>query len=536
MSTNALVVRGVGTLAAVNFRTGWRVAAAWIVGMVAFMAATAASLVALYDSPQSLLDYANNVGAATRMLNGEIAGLSTLGGVIANEMSIVIAFGIPLMVISLTTRCTRKDEEAGRLELLLAARIGRDAPLVAAVAQTGVAIVLSAVGCAATMIIAGADLSGSWWYGASVVGIGWVFTGIVAVVVQLFEHNRTVWATTMAITVVAFLLRGVGASRQNELVWFSPLGWGDEVHAFGPDPRVGPLVVSVAATVVLLIGAFVLERHRDVGGAIFRAGAAPARASGWRSTRLGLAWYEHRTAIIGWSVGVVVMMGTYGLMTPTVIEAIEDNPAIGVVFGTDADAALDTMLSLVESSFLLLTAVIVAAFAVMAGGTLKSGEDAGRVEIQLASPIGRTRWLATQMLVIAAGVLGIGAVGAFALAATVANSTSDGSWFGEILIGAIAFVPVLVWFVGLTIAMFGLFPNHQVWSWSVFAVAAVVAYLGAALNLPQWMIDVSLFGSFGNNVIGDGPNMIAEVVVSALALVLLAAGFVGFRRRNIPHT
>src|SRR5699024_8876703 len=123
---------GTGLLTRIALRTGWRVAAAWVLGLAALYLITGLSIAALYDTPQDLAAYGTSVGESMIMLTGRVAGLDTLGGVMMNEYSFMVAFGIPVMAIALTARSTRREEESGRSELLLSGRVGRLAPTAAA--------------------------------------------------------------------------------------------------------------------------------------------------------------------------------------------------------------------------------------------------------------------------------------------------------------------------------------------------------------------------------------------------------------------
>ena len=127
---------GVGTSLRVQWRTGWKGTLAWVLGLIAVVVLTTTAITGLYDTPEKLRTYAAaSAGGAMRMLSGEVAGLNTLGGAFVHELGFVIAFAIPLMGIALVGRGTRREEETGRLELLLASRMGRQAPLVAAVSS-----------------------------------------------------------------------------------------------------------------------------------------------------------------------------------------------------------------------------------------------------------------------------------------------------------------------------------------------------------------------------------------------------------------
>jgi ABC-2 type transport system permease protein len=119
----------VTTMVRVHLRTGWLAIVVWIVAVAATMESTVAAIHGLYDTPAKVHTYAAAVkGDALMMLNGKIAGIDSLGGIVANEFGFMASFAIPFMAVSLVSRMTRKNEEQGRMEALLAGRIGRGTP------------------------------------------------------------------------------------------------------------------------------------------------------------------------------------------------------------------------------------------------------------------------------------------------------------------------------------------------------------------------------------------------------------------------
>lgn len=526
--------QGLDTITRVNLRTGGLAIGAWVLGLVTMMAVTTTSLVALYDTPEALRTYSESLGSSMRMMNGKVAGMTTLGGVIANEFAIILAFGIPLMAIALTSR-VRKDEELGRLELLLASRIGRDAPLTSTVLLAGGAVVLTAAGCWLAMIAVDADVAGALRYAAVVAAVGWVFIGVTAALAQVFEHSRTVWGVSLAVLLGLYLVRGVGASSDNALVWLSPFGWADEVRSFGTDARWWPLALHMLAGASLLAVAYAGSRRRDVGGALLQARPGVDRASSSLRSPWGLAWYEHRNATLGWVVAAAVLMGTYGSLTQEVIDAVESNPALGDVLGTDVDAAAEMFLPSILSAFLLMLALLVAAYVVMSVGVLRASEESGRLEVLLTAPRARLAWLLTHVTVIVLGAVVVGAAGAAAMAFSVAAAMSDSAWVGDVLRGAIPYAVPVAAFLALALAVFGTRPSRHTLAWAFFAVAGVIAYLGPGFDLPGWLLDASLFAALGTNVVGEGAETAPMIAVGALAVVLAAVGVMGFARRDVPR-
>jgi ABC-2 type transport system permease protein len=78
--------------------------AAWVVGLGAAMAGTAASINATYGTPEKIQSYADAVtGGALRVINGHVEGIDTLGGVIQDEFGFLASFLVPLLGIAGST-------------------------------------------------------------------------------------------------------------------------------------------------------------------------------------------------------------------------------------------------------------------------------------------------------------------------------------------------------------------------------------------------------------------------------------------------
>lgn len=528
-------VQGLGTMTWIGVRTGWKGLLGWTLGMIGIMAITASSITALYDTPEKLRGYADTItGGAVYMLNGKVAGLDTLGGVLANEFGFVLSFAIPIMAIALTGRATRRDESAGRLELLLASAIGRHAPILAAVVVATVTLLVTGLGCAVAMIAFGAASGPSLLYGIGMACFGVTFVGVTAIAAQLVEHNRTVWGIVLSVTVASYLLRGIGAVQDSALIWLSPHGWLDEARSFG-DARAWPIALLLILGMVLVGVAFWLSTRRDVGSALIRPQGAKPAASAFLQSPLGVAWHDHRGSIIGWTIGAAVLMGTYGSLSQEIIDAIAANPALGDMIGADAAAMADQLLGTVTSTFLMMLAMVVAAFAIMAIGSLRNEEETGRLETQLSGARSRGSWLTMHTLVAAFGVLVVGAVGAVALAATTAFSTGDDSWFSEIMDAAVGYLPAALVFFAFTLALFGVLSRARGVAWGVFAAAAAIAYLGPGFDLPSWLIRSSPFQTAGADLVTEAPDVAGVTALLMLTVALAIIGFIGFRVRDIPR-
>ena len=528
-------IAGVGTSLRVQWRTGWKVVLAWVLGLTAVVLLTTTSITGLYDTPDKLRSYAETTaGPGMRVLNGAVAGTDTLGGVLVNELGFVVAFAIPLLATALTVRGTRREEEAGRLELLLASRVGRQAPLVAAIGLALAALVGVGVLTALAFLAADAEPTGSFVYGAALACLGAVHVGVAAVAAQAFGHGRTVWAASLAVALVCYLVRGVGAVDGTWVLWLSPLGWYDEVAAFG-ETRALPFVLSLATAALLIAAPLIaaalrLSTRRDVGGSLVAPRTGPRRASAGLVAPLGLALREHRTVTLGWAVLVAVLMGTYGSLMQTVIDAITGNPDLEVWIGGDTSSIVEPMAAM----FVLLLSMLIGGYVLQSLGSLRGEETSGRLELQLSEARSRTAWLAPHLLVVAGGTLVVGAAGAIALAVSTAAALGDSSWVPTLLTAAAQHLPVMLLLGGLSLALFGCAPRWQPAVWAVFAVAAVIGYMGPGLDLPAGLVEWAPFGLVGN-VPAEAVDVTGSLVAGVGGLALAVLGVIGFRRRDVPH-
>lgn len=521
---------GVGINLRVQWRTGWKGMLAWVLGLFALVLLTATSITGLYDTQDKLRSYAESTATpALRMLNGSVAGIDTLGGVLVNELGFVVAFAVPLLAIALTVRGTRREEEAGRLELLLASRMGRQAPLVAAVLLALGALLALGVLTTGSFAAVGADTLGSVVYGAALFAFGAVYVGLTAVLAQALGHQRSVWGAGLSLVLASYIVRGIGAVDDTWLVWLSPHGWYDEAAPYG-DPQVLPFVLSAVATLVLLALALRLSAGRDVGGSLIAARTGPRRASAGLRTPFGLALREHRGTTLGWALLAAILLGTYGSLTQTVIDAFEGNPDLAAYLAEGEEGIIEPMAAM----FVLMLSMFVVGYVLQSLGSLRKEEISGRLELQLSEARGRIAWLIPHLAIVVLGALLVGALGALALALSTATALDDSSWVTTLTAAGAAHLPVALLFAGLSVALFGWLPRAQPSVWALFAVAAVIAYMGPGLDLPTGLVEWSPFGLVGN-VPADDVDVTGSLVAGFGGLALLGLGLLGFTRRDVPH-
>jgi len=523
---------GLGAMLGVEWRTHRSGTLLWVLALIAMMVGTAGSIAGLYPTPEMIHSYAQaaTAGDALVAINGRVEGIDSLGGIIADEFGFFAALLLPLLGISLVALATRAEEESGRLEALLSGRVARVTPVLAGLVLASAAIAVTTVAFALGLITFGVPATRSVLYAASLGALAFVFAGLAALLAQVVLHSRGVYTWGLLILAVAYVLRGVGDVTNTWITWLSPLGWAEKSAAFG-DMRWWALLIPLAAGGLLATVACVVARRRDLGSALVRGGARPARASSWLRSPIGLATVIHRPSVLGWLAGAVILAGTMGALAQQFITAVLGNPDTAAAFGVSGARPVDALVALTQ----LYAAVIATGYAVQAVGSLRGEETAGRLEVRMSGTLSRTRWLAAHALVIVLGLVVIVVVSSVVLAAGIAWSLGSALDLGRVLGAGAAYLPADLLVAGLALALFGLWPRAFPVAWAAVAFMAFIALLGPGLQLPRWVLDLSPASHVGNPPLGT-VEALPLIVLGAGAVALGVAAAVGLRRRGVPQS
>ena len=522
---------GLATMLRILARIQLRSALVWVLVLGACMIGTAASIAALYDTPAKIHSYAAAVTAGNALLaiNGKVAGIDSLGGVVADEFGFIAAFLLPLLGISLVARATRREEESGRLELLLGGRIARHQPTLAALLVATATIGITGALFAAGLIGAGVPVAGSLLYAASLSSLAFVFAGVAALLAQLTLHARGVYTWSLIVLAASYLLRGVGDVTGTWITWLSPLGWAEKAAPFG-DQHWWVLVIPIAVGLSLGGAALRLAAGRDLGSALVRGGAGPEHATARLRNPVGLAVWIHRPATLGWLAGGVLLTAMMGALSQQLLDTMAGNPALTTAMGITDGRPIDGFVAAVQ----LYLAVIAAGYVVQAIGTLRAEEADGRLETRLCGTLSRARWLSSHALVVLGGLVTIVLGASLVLGLATALSMGDTTELAVTLGSGLAYLPAELVLAGLALAIYGLRPRLFGITWVGYAVMTFIAFLGPGLKLHQWALDISPTTHVGNPP-ASATQAGALTVMTGAAVILVAVGFAAFRRRGIPQ-
>lgn len=467
------------------------------------------------------------------MLSGPQYGIEdyTLGAMIANEMALTVMVAVAIMSIFLVVRHTRAEEETGRAELVRAGVVGRHAPATAAFVAAVVANAAIALATGVVLVATGLDAVDSLALGAAVGVTGLVFAAVAVVTSQVTEHARGASGLALAVLGVAFLLRAVGDVQEEHgswVSWLSPIGWAQQIRAF-VDLRWWPLGLSVALVVLLLALGAALAARRDLGAGLVPPRAGRPDAARWLASPLALAWRQQRASVLAWAIGIGVTALACGTFVDSVGDMVAANPEVAQMIGDASDLVAGFVA--VMALFLGLGA---GGFAVASAQRARGEETAGRLEPVLATGVGRVRWLAGQLVVTLVGTCVLLAVSAVGLWLGALSVGEDAFGLGDHLAASFAYLPAVAVVAGVAVAAFGSRPGLAALAWALLAYSFVVTMFGALLDLPSWASGLSPFWH-----VPQLPGADAEpwpfVWLTLLAVVLVALGLAGFRRRDVPR-
>ncbi|MEZ5411281.1 MAG: hypothetical protein R2761_24845 [Acidimicrobiales bacterium] len=519
-----------GTMVGIVWRTRRRSILVWMAALVASLTGTAAAVARLYDTPAKIHTYAQAVtsGSALAAINGHVEGIDSLGGVIQDEFGFLASFLLPLLGIALIAGSTRQEEESGRLETVLAGGVGRYQPALAALLVATVAILGTAALFALGLVWCGVPVSGAVLYGAALGTLAFAFAGLAALAAQLVLRARGVYAASLLVLAVAYLLRGVGDTTGSWLTWLSPLGWAEKAAPFGAQRW---WALALPAGLGLACGAVAvgLAARRDVGSALVRSGAGPVRAARRQRGPIGLAVRIHGPATAGWLAGGVLLTGLMGSLAQQFLDALAGNPALGQAMGIEGGRPLDGFVAATQ----LYLAVIGGGYVIQAVGTLRAEEAEGRLETRLAGALSRSRYLAAHAAVVAAGLIAIVVGSSLVLGLSTAWSVGDTHELGAVMTSGLAYLPAELVLAGLALALFGLWPRRFGLVWAAYGAVSFVAFLGPGLHLARWVLDLAPTTHVGDPPLGRADTG-GLLTLAAVAAGLVLAGFTAFRHRDIP--
>ena len=527
---------GTGELARLAVRRDRIGLAASVYVIVAAVAGTAYTFKKLYPTAagRAALAAAGGSNPALRFLYGRLDG-SSLGALTTWRYGVWAGIFAALLAIFVVIRHTRSDEEAGRLELVGSAVVGRQAALVAALTTAAAPlVVVSALLCVALPLV-GLPAAGSAALALGIGCCGLAFTGVAAVAAQLTSSASTARGIALAVLGVAFVLRGVGdsagAAGPSWLSWASPLAWIQLAQPFAAERwwvLALPLAVAAGGTGL----AFELAARRDQGAGLLPDRPGRATASAFLRGPFGLAWRLQRGALLGWAVGYAFTFAASGAAAKGVGQLFGTSSALEHEFTRLGGQAAITNAYL--AALMLLAGLVAAAYAISVVLRLRAEETGGQAEPVLATATGRIRWALSYITMAVAGAALLLAVAGVAAGLGYGLRTGlAGPELARMIGAAMGQLPSALVLAAVAIGLFGLLPRACVpGAWTALGLVVVINLFGQVLQLSHWILDLSPF-THAPRLPGGTVSATPLLWLCALALALSVAGLAGLRHRDI---
>lgn len=430
-------------------------------------------------------------------------------------------------------RATRAEEEAGRHELLRSGAIGRHAPLAAALLLGALGSLALGVVSAVLVVATGLPVAGSIAAGLAFTLVGLVFTGIGAVVSQVFASARVARYWTPGFFFGGMFLARMMVDARTDVDWARwaiPMEWGMLMRPYSGE-RWWVFGLGVVLFAVLAAGAFALESRRDHGAGLLADKPGRDRAAASLSGAWGLAWRLQRGALLGWTLAIVCSAYGCGSIIGQMQSSIDANPQVGKMLEKLGGS------SNVEVGFYVgmlgILGTVAAIFAAVVLNRLRSEEASGHSEMLLATAASRTSQALSHLVpALVVPSLAFVLVGA-CLPMAPAFSSGDWSDVARYTRSALALLPGLWLVVGLAMALIGWLPRWTGLVWAVLGWTMFATWFAVLFDLPQWLLTVQPWGHLPH-LPRDPMDWTPVVVESLLAAALVILGLVGYRRRGIP--
>ena len=531
---------GTGALARLAFRRDRIMLPAWVYVITAAIASNSYSLNKLYPTAAARAELAASGGhnPALVFLYGRMWG-DSLGAVSAWRYGVWAAIFASLMSIFLVIRHTRADEEAGRLELVGSAAVGRLAALTAGLLVAAAANVALTLLLIVVLVLVGLPVAGSVAFALVITTCGLAFAAIAALAAQLAATARAARGIALGVLGAAYLLRAVGdasgESGVSWLTWLSPLGWTEMARPYTED-RWWVLVLPLALTAAATAAAYVLAVIRDHGAGLLPDRPGRATASAWLRGPFGLAWRLQRGTLYGWVAGFAFTFAASGAAAKGIGSLLGGSTQLRNAFARLGGQAAITNAYL--AAIMSLAGLAAAAYATSAVLRLRTEETDGQAETLLATATSRTRWGLSHIAIAVLGTAVLLAVAGLAAGLGYGLRTgSAGPEVAKLLGAAMVQLPASLAVAGAGVVLFGLAPRASVaGAWTVVGVMVLIALFGQVLRLSQWVLDVSPFTH-----VPKLPGVAVTVHTTGApllwlglaALALAVTGLAGLRRRDI---
>jgi ABC-2 type transport system permease protein len=468
---------------------------------------------------------------AIRLFYGYPYDASTVGGYSAWRVGGTLAIVAAVFGVLAAARALRTEEDAGRMEIVLAGVLSRRTAFASAMVAIAAGLFAMWVAETAGFLLASLPAGESAYLALATVSVAAVFVGVGAVVCQLAPTRRVALELGSAVVALSLLARVIADTSSGVawLRWATPLGWAEAMRPFAkPQPLV--LALPVATTLALLWVAARISAGRDVGtGLLASRDTAPPRLR-LLSSPGAQALRSELGSLLVWASSIGAFALVLGLVSSSISSAgisksIKEEVAR---FGVGSIATPTGYLSFVFIFFVL----AVSLFACAQVGAARQEEADEQLEALLALPVGRVRWLTGRLLVAVGGAVALSLVaGVLTWAGASAQGVSIS--FTRMLEAGANCLPVSLLFLGVAALAYALVPRASAGiTYGLVTVAFMWQLVSSLFSVPKLLREATPFAHVGL-VPTQSFRVGAAAAMLGIGLVAVLAALAVFRRRDL---
>lgn len=526
----------------------------WGLGLAGLMVAQVLAYYNFFKGPDAekmTQDY-KQTAESFSFFFGKVYDVETLGGYIHFEIMIYLPVLLGIFAVMAGSGIIRGEEEKGSLDLLLSTPRSRIAVVLGKWAAITLAIaVIAALGWLGLVIgaaVANVELDSGAALVAhlNIVLVALIFGSLALFFAQLMPSRKAAAGWAGGFLAATYLMNSMAQTFES-LRWlrnFSPFYYYDlskpMARSVGTDW--GAILLLAFIPIPLLVAAVLMYLKRDHNN-IFRLigqrevsatknipKLAEPKGLGLLNTfifGLKASWFSILVWSFGIAIYILIIMSAFNGMRDGMLRLMDNEFYRMLGF-----AIIPSNESLVDLSVFLFLLPLCAAYTIIQIASWTGEENNGRLELILSVPEPRWRLLlgrfAATISVLAFLIAIIGAV--FALSTQLFNvpvNTSNavaaffGVWVVCVIVAAAGFVLAAFW-PGWSVAITG----------TLVVISYFITFLGTALKLPDWAIDLSVFHQYGRPQV-DGLNWLPVLVLLGLSAVFVLVGCWRFEQRDI---
>ncbi|MFD1472386.1 ABC transporter permease [Companilactobacillus mishanensis] len=526
-----------GFLTRFSFKKDWLKLVIWTVALAGLFTSVAAKFTSLYGTKSSIDTIVSTLKspAMTALFGKMPSGPYTTADVFASEMTVFMAIMAAIMNFSIVIKNTRSDEDTGILEIIRAHSVGKISNLTATLIEVFIVNIsiglLYSIGLI-TANLHGTDINGDFLLGIGLGVSGLMFASIAAFLAQLVDNARAASMLSYLVLGIMYIARMSTDVSRPKLTWWVPFGW-VELFSIYKDNNWTPVFLMLGLSIILSALAMWINSKRDMGAGIIATRPGRAHASVFLNGTLGLFWRLHRTSIIVWVIGLMVLGFTYGSIFNTIGDLLKTNPTIATILGPDALRSANVR---IIKEFAAALMIVFGVLAMIPGiqiiNYLKTGESKGYLEMIHAKPVGRIRLftnnfilaLFTTYLALFTSIWGLQLGGVYSMKHPIGLDIFMRGFYGYIS-------PIFI-MLGIAVALIGLAPKLANLSYAYVLVALFVGYFGKLIDLPKWVDKITPFGFIPKVPLHtlDPGTFWWQMLIG---LVLIIIGYIGYVNRDI---